>query len=105
VIVTNRDDAVCEPTRQNLKSVAIMVAGVLCATDDTGNKNPRFASVRDGTSSLKLPPLTVVAYVGDNIQDFPGRLQATPGSLDEFGESFFILPNPLYGSWDHNVLR
>jgi 5'-nucleotidase (lipoprotein e(P4) family) len=105
VVVTNRDDAVCEPTRRNLKNLGIVVEGVLCATDTTGNKNPRFASVRDGTSPLELPPLTVVAYVGDNIQDFPGRLQANPGSLDDFGESLFILPNPLYGSWDHNVLN
>jgi 5'-nucleotidase (lipoprotein e(P4) family) len=105
IVVTNRDDAVCEPTRRNFDKIDIHVDGVLCDTDGSGNKNPRFRSVTDGTSSLKLAPLSVVAYVGDNIQDFPDKRQATPGSFDEFGVSLFIMPNPVYGSWDHNVLH
>ena len=105
VVVTNREDSVCEPTRQNFAALQISVDGVLCATDTSRNKNPRFQSVIDGSSSLHLPPLVVVAYVGDNIQDFPGKLQASPGSLDDFGASLFILPNPVYGSWDQNILH
>ncbi|HEY9227752.1 MAG TPA: HAD family acid phosphatase, partial [Gemmatimonadaceae bacterium] len=47
-------------------------------------------------------PLTVVAWVGDNILDFPGMSQASRGdanALAEFGKRYFILPNPMYGSW------
>jgi predicted secreted acid phosphatase len=44
----------------------------------------------------------VVAWVGDNILDFPGMTQAArgdPRALAEFGKRYFILPNPMYGSW------
>ncbi len=105
IVVTNRDNIVCDPTRQNLANLGIAVEGVLCATDASTNKNPRFQSVIDGTSPINLPPLHVVAFLGDNIQDFPGKLQAAPGSFDEFGHSLFIFPNPVYGSWERNVLH
>ena len=45
-------------------------------------------------------------WLGDNIHDFPGLDQelrfASPEELAEFGDRFFILPNPLYGSWRGN---
>ena len=44
--------------------------------------------------------------VGDNVQDFPGLSQAIRKEGDEafapFGARFFVLPNPMYGSWDRN---
>ncbi len=51
-----------------------------------------------------LPRLAVVAWVGDNILDFPALTQATRDdstALGEFGKRFFIIPNPMYGSWEH----
>jgi predicted secreted acid phosphatase len=46
----------------------------------------------------------VVAFVGDNIQDFPGQSQAirerAEEAFAEFGARFFVLPNPMYGSWN-----
>jgi predicted secreted acid phosphatase len=50
----------------------------------------------------------VVAFVGDNIQDFPGLDQSLRRREDEdeafaaFGARFFVLPNPMYGSWERN---
>ena len=47
-----------------------------------------------------------MAFVGDNIQDFPGLSQAIRKQGDEafadFGARFFVLPNPMYGSWEKN---
>ncbi|MFI5257962.1 MAG: HAD family acid phosphatase [Gemmatimonadales bacterium] len=56
-----------------------------------------------------MPPLRVLMWVGDNIQDFPALTQAAmrsaPASaFDEFGERFVVLPNPMYGSWEGNPL-
>ncbi len=104
VVVTNRDDAVCEATRRNLQAVAIEASAILCQTD-TGDKNPRFALVEQGYGDL--PPLRIVMWVGDNIQDFPGLSQQVrfggQAALSEFGGRFWLLPNPMYGSWTRNA--
>jgi predicted secreted acid phosphatase len=60
--------------------------------------------VAQGTTPAGLPPLEIVAFVGDNILDFPGLSQAIMKKGDEafadFGVRFFVLPNPIYGSWN-----
>ena len=77
---------------------------ILCRPD-TGpsDKNPRFAAVAAGTTKAGGPPLDVVAFVGDNILDFPNLSQAAVKKDDtllaSFGIRYFLLPNPMYGSW------
>jgi 5'-nucleotidase (lipoprotein e(P4) family) len=102
VVVTNRSAEVCEPTRANMERVGITVDAVLCAVDGVMDKNPRFAAIRAGNSAAGLPPLHVLAFVGDNIRDFPARSQASPEPWADFGRSLFVLPNPMYGSWEEN---
>lgn len=107
-VVTNRDNAVCPETRENFRRLGITVAVVLCQpTGTAGDKNPRFRAVADGTAAPGLPPLAVVMWVGDNIRDFPDmtqdvRFSAEP-ALGEFGRSYILLPNPMYGSWSGNA--
>jgi 5'-nucleotidase (lipoprotein e(P4) family) len=71
VIVTNRVAVLCDPTRENFRRLGIMVDAVLCRPPDTGDKNPRYDAVQRGTAGAGLPPLDVLVWVGDNIQDFP----------------------------------
>jgi 5'-nucleotidase (lipoprotein e(P4) family) len=102
VIVTNRAAPLCGATRENLRSVGVVTDLVLCEPGTQSDKNPRFESVQRGTAAPNLPPLTVVAWVGDNIQDFPALSQASrtdPAAIAQFGRRFFVLPNPMYGSW------
>ncbi len=70
---------------------------MLCRTD-SGDKNPRFEAVQSGLLPSILPPLTVVAFVGDNITDFPKLSQAIRGSGDdafnEFGSRYLRDPEP-----------
>jgi 5'-nucleotidase (lipoprotein e(P4) family) len=102
VIVTNRADSLCAETRANLQSAGIETDLVLCQIPGQADKNPRFQKVQNGTASAGVPPLTVVAWFGDNILDFPGMSQASrndPRALDPFGRKYFVLPNPMYGSW------
>jgi predicted secreted acid phosphatase len=44
--------------------------------------------------------------VGDNIQDFPKLSQSLRDEADAafgaFGTRYFVLPNPMYGSWERN---
>lgn len=105
-VVTNRDDEVCEPTRRNLTAVGIAFDIVLCRMPGPSDKAERFAAVENGTTPIGLPPLTVVAWLGDNVGDFPGgaqTLRSTPvAELDNFGVRYFVFPNPMYGSWEGN---
>lgn len=106
VIVTNRTQAECEDTRANLAAVQLATDLVLCRADGPqgGDKEPRFAAVQAGTAASGVPALEVLLWVGDNIQDFPGLTQSLrdgpPEALAPFGRRYFILPNPMYGSWD-----
>jgi len=105
VIVTNRALAVCDATRANLQRVGIETDLVLCQPPGESDKNPRFQRVERGAAAPGFGPLRVVAWFGDNILDFPGMTQAVRNdsrALAEFGNRYFILPNPMYGSWTQN---
>lgn len=52
----------------------------------------------------------VIAYVGDNLLDFPlglfkanedGRALSVAKNSAKFGKKYIILPNPDYGSWEY----
>lgn len=108
VIITNRDDAECPITRDNLRRSGIVVDLVLCKTT-TDDKNPRFDAVQNGSAAPDFPAIAVLEWVGDNIQDFPRLTQSIrdepDGAFSRFGESFFALPNPMYGSWQSNPFQ
>jgi len=95
-LVTNRRQQACADTERNLRREAIGYDLILCMSD-TSDKNPRFEAVRRG--ALDGRPLQVLMWVGDNIEDFPGLTQQQP-DLSQFGARYFVLPNPVYGSWE-----
>jgi acid phosphatase len=103
-IVTNRLASECDETMAVFRTHAIAFDAMLCRPDGTpSDKNPRFEAVAAGRTPAGAVPLTVVAVVGDNILDFPGLTQAAraaaPAAFSEFGTRYFVLPNPMYGSW------
>ena len=105
VIVTNRAEALCGATRDNFARDSIETDLVLCQQGKESDKNPRFQRVEHGTAAPGTPALTVVEWLGDNILDFPNLSQAArhdPAALADFGRRYFILPNPMYGSWQQN---
>jgi 5'-nucleotidase (lipoprotein e(P4) family) len=107
VIVTNRTVAECPDTEAVFREHGLAYDAMLCKPDGgSSDKNPRFEEVSRGTTPAGLPPLEVVAFVGDNIQDFPGLTQDVRKQGDDvlapFGTRYFILPNPMYGSWEGN---
>ena len=107
-VVTNRHQGICEATLRNLHGLGIRPDVVLCETD-TSQKEPRFAMVSGGTAAPDLGPLRVVMWIGDNIGDFPDLEQADrlggAESFRLFGDRYFVLPNPMYGSWMGNEWR
>jgi 5'-nucleotidase (lipoprotein e(P4) family) len=106
-IVTNRSVSECPDTEAVFRAHDLAFDVILCKPDaGPGDKNPRFEAVAKGTTPAGLPPLEIVAFVGDNIQDFPSLSQAIRKQGDDafadFGVRFFALPNPMYGSWERN---
>ena len=106
-IVTNRAASECADTEVNFKTNSLLYDVILCNADlSNSSKEGRFAQVANGGTPAGLPRLEVVMWVGDNIQDFPGMNQDArndPARLSEFGERFFVLPNPTYGSWERTI--
>jgi 5'-nucleotidase (lipoprotein e(P4) family) len=126
-LVSNRDGSYRDAsgsslaaTIANLKQQHIVFDQVILANYKTSqypsDKNPRFNALiygrydaKEMVWSKRLPPHQVIAYFGDNIQDFPRFKQAALSDLaidsqtfDVFGAGYFILPNPMYGSWEAN---
>ncbi len=106
-IVTNRTVGECPDTEAVFRAHGLVYDAMLCKPDGgPSDKGPRFEAVARGTTPVGLPPLEVVSFLGDNIQDFPGLSQAVRKEADEafaaFGARFFVLPNPMYGSWERN---
>jgi 5'-nucleotidase (lipoprotein e(P4) family) len=106
-IVTNRTVSECPDTEAVFRAHNLPFDVILCKPDaGPSDKNPRFESVAKGTTHASLPPLEILAFVGDNIHDFPALSQAIRNQPDEafaaFGTRFFALPNPMYGGWERN---
>ncbi len=62
---------------------------------------PCFQFTKDINLSWKKP-YKIVFQVGDNIEDFAGVTQHgadIEALLPELGNTLFLLPNPMYGSW------
>ncbi|GAB4224427.1 MAG: 5'-nucleotidase, lipoprotein e(P4) family [Francisella sp.] len=115
-LVTNRyggDPKLIKATEENLTKEGIYYDQILFLNDKVKNpkdKNQRFEAVVSGKYSediittKKLPAHQVIAYFGDNIQDFPKMTQENMRNVandkfDIFGKKYYIFPNPMYGSW------
>jgi 5'-nucleotidase (lipoprotein e(P4) family) len=103
-IVTNRLQSQCADTEAVFGRYSLVHDALLCRPDGSpSDKNPRFGDVAAGRTRAGSAPLDIVAFVGDNILDFPGLAQSAraggPGAFSQFGVRFFLLPNPMYGSW------
>jgi acid phosphatase len=108
-IVTNRSQRDCPPTEDNFRRQGIPYDVMLCRpADGDREKEPRWAALERGTAAPGLPPLAILLWLGDNIQDFPDLDQTSardPDRLADFGHRYFVLPNPLYGSWERNPVN
>ncbi len=103
-IVTNRLESECPDTEAVFQTHRLAYDVMLCRPDGgPSDKNPRFAAVAGGTTKAGGPRLDTVIFVGDNILDFPTLSQAAAKKDDTalafFGSRYFMLPNPMYGSW------
>ena len=102
--ITNRTLAEQGATLKNLADLGIHASDetVLCSGENgwTSDKTARRALVAKSHRVLLL--------VGDDMNDFVSTAKLTPAErialakthADRWGKSWFLLPNPLYGSWE-----
>jgi acid phosphatase len=109
--ITNRTTAEADDTRANLQSVQLWSADDrLCAQGPPEyTKRARRAEVITGTGDCGWSgqPMQIVAFVGDQMGDFPAGDEPIPGAGEDaaFGRTCFLLPNPMYGAWTTRVTR
>jgi 5'-nucleotidase (lipoprotein e(P4) family) len=109
--ITNRDATVAGATRANLTLAGLWTDDDrLCAQNTPQHtKAIRRRELVTGTGDCAWTgvPRRVVAFVGDQLEDFPGASEQIPdtGTDEAFGRTCFLLPNPMYGRWTTEVTR
>ena len=102
--------ALADAIRANLASVGVWGDDDrLCGAKPQYPKSQRRREVVTGTGdcSWSNTPMRVLAFVGDQLGDFPAATEMIPGTGSDatFGTTCFLLPNPMYGEWVSRVTR
>ena len=105
--VTNRDFSLEAATRENLISEGIMMPSdpdlILCK-----NERPEWTSGKSVRRDSIAEKFRVLLLLGDDLNDFlfvkksnlQQRSQLAEKYQDYWGQQWFMLPNPDYGSWE-----
>ncbi len=109
-VVSNTEQALCADLATDLDRLGLPYDVLLCSRGpEDERKEERWRSIEDGTARPDLGKLEILVWVGDNIQDFPGKSQSLRDlgveDFADFGVRYFALPNPVYGSWEKNAPR
>ena len=109
--ITNRDAVTREATRENLQSMKLWADDDrLCLQNNPQHtKRARRAEVTTGRGECAWSdaPMRVLAFVGDQMGDFPESDEHLPdtGTDAAFGRTCFLLPNSMYGAWTTKITR
>lgn len=108
--VTNRDRATEAVTRLNLSTIAIKlpetIDTVLCA-----NERPDWGIDKDSRRRFIAESYRVLMLFGDDLGDFISEYRVSPQARvnealkqNNWGSKWFMLPNPMYGSWESSLI-
>ena len=96
IFLSNRMNENLAPTKSNLRKLGVLRTDdlFLLRIDKPDTKIKRRSEIIEGKGRIKKEgAFIVIAYFGDSSGDFPAS------SEDAFGETYFMLPNPMYGKW------
>ncbi|MCA9731149.1 MAG: hypothetical protein H6696_07090 [Deferribacteres bacterium] len=111
VFITNRDAPHEKATMDNLKKLGLWHERdvLLCRQSKSDTKEVRRREIMQASGRCAgLPRKNIIALFGDNLKDFY-EVDASAGLEnirknamldDRWGTQFFVLPNPMYGSWE-----
>ena len=110
IYITNRFEVNREATQDNLTALGLFEEGdALCLRDKA---DPAYTKVARRSDALAGQgrcstggPVEVVAYVGDQMSDFPEPGEEKVVWDQQIGVRYFLLPNPSYGRWTRSVTR
>jgi 5'-nucleotidase (lipoprotein e(P4) family) len=109
--ISNRDTAVVDATRENLKRFGLWNDDDRLCLQKTPQhtKAQRRHEIVTGIGDCAWPsqPAQVIVFLGDQLGDFPSAEEQIPqtGTDNAFGRVCFLLPNSMYGSWERSVTR
>jgi acid phosphatase len=105
--LSNRSYEVEEATRKNLKDLGFPVSSRI---DNilTNGEQPNWNSSKINRRKMIEDNYRVIMIFGDDLNDFFHAKEISQAQRDgkvseyaeNFGRKWFILPNPIYGSWD-----
>lgn len=104
--ITNRDFATKQSTRLNLKTIGLNLPDHV-DTVLTRGERPDWGSDKESRRRHIAQSYRVLLLVGDDLADFISEYR-TPEQVrtreaqryDQWGRKWFMLPNPMYGSWE-----
>jgi 5'-nucleotidase (lipoprotein e(P4) family) len=111
--ISNRDAQTLEATRANLTALQLWSdQDRLCLQAQTTPRPPkrtRRSEVLAGQGECSWPgtKMRFIAFVGDQMGDFPEADEGIPGTGTDlaFGRTCFLLPQAMYGDWVTRVTR
>ena len=107
--VTNRDHPTEETTRRNLAAIGVAlpkeIDTVLCR-----GERADWGSDKESRRQFIAQSYRVLMLFGDDLADFISEFRAAPEKRvtaalkrTEWGTQWFMLPNPMYGSWEASL--
>lgn len=108
--VTNRDVTQEADTRKNLTKLNLPLRTDIDVVL-TKNENDWKASDKSTRRAYVAKNFRIIALVGDDFGDFDSRAYGTPeqrletakARADYWGKKWFLIPNPVYGSWESSL--
>lgn len=109
--ITNRDHEVEVATRQNLRAEGFPVPDSIDNILTKGEK-PGWTSAKVERRKFIEDSYRVIMLFGDDLNDFLSaknitqdqRAQLVERHANYLGRRWFILPNPVYGSWEQGLI-
>jgi len=106
--LTNREAKVEEGTRQNLKDLKFPIA----ENEDrilSNNERENWTSNKTERRAYVAKNHRVIMIFGDDLNDFvpakdisqKERAKLVESNRDKWGKFWYVLPNPVYGSWEN----
>jgi len=109
--VTNRDAEFEEATRRNLVEAGFSLSEQTDVVLLRGERSD-WSSDKQGRRDLVAASHRVLLVLGDDLGDFLSgvrdatveeRERIAAAHAERFGTQWFVLPNPLYGSWERAI--
>lgn len=109
LFITNRTEKEEAHTISDLRPLVVNDEQVLAAEEKVDLAAQPWPSEKSSRREFAAKKYWIVAMVGDDLADFIPKIRTMPPDQrvsearkyqEKFGDQWFLLPNPVYGSWE-----